>query len=109
MQILPLRRTAVTLLSIFTLGSGALSQEKKKPADAVKPKAEEKKVPETPPVHKIKAELFEIKVELEGAFEATNSSAIALDPKAWSDLTVVTAAAHGDKIKKGDVINWRVV
>ncbi len=109
MQNSPLRRPAVALLSVFTFGSLALSpicfsQEKKKPADAAKPKAEEKKTPEAPPIHKVKAGLFEIKVDLEGAFEATQSSPIAIDSKAWTDLTVVSVSAHGEKVKKGDVI-----
>jgi len=104
----------------------AIAQDKtpvKAPAKpAAKPKApskepekkaitpiEKKSVPKkeavaTVKTHTVKAEEFEVVLELAGIVGAAKSTRIALAPKAWIDLSVVKAAKHGTPVKKGDVI-----
>ncbi len=106
------QRTAVAATAVFFFGLVAfspagISQEKKKPEPDPKDKKAEKseeKKPETPPLYTVKEAPFEIKVELEGIFEARKASEITVEPKAWSDLTLIEALPHGTEVKKGDVI-----
>lgn len=82
-----------------------------KAAEAGKPKsakpaaaAKTPPKPPTPAVHKVKSDLFELKIEVDGVFESANSTRISVIPKAWGDLTVVEAAPHGTTVKKGDIL-----
>ncbi len=54
--------------------------------------------------HTVKAEDFEVTLELSGIVGAVKFTRIALAPKAWADLSVVKAVKHGTAVKKGDVI-----
>ncbi|MCC6127573.1 MAG: HlyD family efflux transporter periplasmic adaptor subunit [Pirellulales bacterium] len=82
------------------------SAEKKEPkAAAEKPEAKEAKpAPPAPPSHTVKREPFKIQVDLDGVFEAPAMAEIVLRPKEWQGLTVLESAAHGAKVKKGDVL-----
>jgi multidrug efflux pump subunit AcrA (membrane-fusion protein) len=44
------------------------------------------------------------KVKLSGTVESERATALEMNLKRWSDLTVVRAAAHGDTVKAGDVV-----
>lgn len=72
-------------------------------ADAAKVEAGADKDAETS-THTVKAAPFELDVEIDGTFESTRMTEIALSPEAWSDLTVVETVAHGALVKKGDVL-----
>lgn len=108
---------AVTLFALSASVDPASAQDasaKKpdaaKPAEAGKPKTaapDAKKAPAKPTgpsTHKVKSDLFELKIELDGVFESADSTRISVVPKAWSDLTVVDVQPHGTAVKKGDVI-----
>lgn len=47
---------------------------------------------------------FRIVVKLEGVFEGEKACEILLSPEEWSKLTVLSAARHGERVRKGDVI-----
>lgn len=72
-----------------------------KPAEA---KPNESKPAEATTIHKIQEGEFEVKLSLDGVFEAVKQTPIALDPREWSDLTVVSVVDHGTQVKKGDVL-----
>jgi multidrug efflux pump subunit AcrA (membrane-fusion protein) len=44
------------------------------------------------------------KGQLEAVFEAVEMMPMKLESKAWTDLTVIEAVAHGAKVKKGDAL-----
>lgn len=77
----------------------------KKPEAAKKEpdKAKEEAKP-APTLHVVKGGEFEIKVEIDGVFEAVQSTPVALAPKEWGDLTLVSVADHGATVKKGDIL-----
>ena len=52
----------------------------------------------------VKKGLMRIVVELEGVFEGEEAKEIVLAPEEWSKLTVLSAAKHGARVRKGDVI-----
>ena len=45
-----------------------------------------------------------IVVELEGIFEGEEAREIVVSPEEWSNLTVLEAAKHGARVRKGDVV-----
>ncbi len=67
-------------------------------------KEDKKSAEEGPKTHKVKAESFEVVVELDAVFEALDTTPISLVPEEWGDLTVVEAIPHGTAVKKGDVL-----
>lgn len=72
---------------------GLKSDEKDKPPAAPKPAT-----------HTVKKGPLKIEVTLSGAFEPQKMSEIALELKAWSTLSVVTAVEHGTQVKRGDLL-----
>jgi HlyD family secretion protein len=91
----------------------AAADEKAKPAEAkpekpaeekkTEPKKEESKPAEVA-LHKIKPGEFELKITLDGVFEAAEQTPVSLNPEEWSDLTVVSVVDHGAVVKQGDVL-----
>ncbi|MCB1205487.1 MAG: hypothetical protein KDN18_14595, partial [Verrucomicrobiae bacterium] len=98
---------------------------KEKPAEAAAPKSAEKKAPadtakagEDPakdapekgqaawsgPAHKVKPERFVQKVKVSGSVQSLRETPLEINLKRWSDLTVVRAAAHGTRVKAGNVV-----
>lgn len=77
-------------------------------AEAKKDKAaeagEEKNSEAAPETHTVKAAEFELSVEIDGSFESTRMTQIAISPEAWTDLTVLETVGHGTAVKKGDVL-----
>lgn len=71
--------------------------ESKEPAKTEKTEPKEK-----PPVLKAAKGSLKIKANLDGVFESASMTPIKVVPKSWTDLTVQEAAAHGQKVKKGD-------
>jgi HlyD family secretion protein len=56
------------------------------------------------PTHKVAPATLQITVQWDGVFEAKQMKPVKLAPKAWADMTVVDAAAHGSRVEKGDVL-----
>ncbi|MEO0413454.1 MAG: hypothetical protein AAF226_00720 [Verrucomicrobiota bacterium] len=78
-----------------------------KPKAAAKPAPEKAEAKPAKPEKKtveVKSEELKVTVDLAGVIEAKNSSEIIVNTKSWAALTVVEAAAHGTKVKKGDII-----
>ncbi len=90
--------------------AAAEKKEEAKPAEAGKKaeaKPEEKKEvakKEEAKTHKVKAEEFEVKLELSGVVESTSEARVALRPKASGSLSVIKAVPHGTKVNKGDIL-----
>ncbi len=85
--------TALFAFPITSLAQGA----------EAKPATPDAKKPATPPepVTEVKKEDFRVTVTLPAVFEGTKLRPVSLDPKAWTDLTVVSAIDHGTRVKKG--------
>lgn len=85
--------------------AAAEKTEKKadKKADA---KKDEQKKDDEPEIktEAVKKGPLRIVVELKGVFEGEEAKEIVLAPEEWSKLTVVSAAKHGARVRKGDVI-----
>lgn len=60
--------------------------------------------PAAPATHTVKRGNLQRTVQWDGVFESARMTPIKLSPKAWNDLTVVDAVAHGTRVKKGDVL-----
>lgn len=54
--------------------------------------------------HVVRRGQIKLKVEIDATVEASRAMPLKLEPKAWSDLTVREAVAHGARVKKGDVL-----
>ncbi len=103
----------VTLVLACCLALTAWGQEAKKaeatPAkeaaakSATKPAAKSAAKEAT---HKVKRAPLKIKVNLTGVFEPTQMWPLVLRPNSWSSFTVVRAAAHGKRVKKGETLVW---
>jgi len=83
--------------------SGAAKEQAKEQA---KEEAKEEAKPDKPEIKTVavKKGPMRIVVELEGVFEGDDAKEIILAPEEWSKLTVVSAAKHGARVRKGDVI-----
>jgi len=57
-----------------------------------------------PPTHKVARGTLKAKVQLDAVFESTAMAPIKVETKAWSDLSVLDAAAHGARVKKGETL-----
>jgi len=91
-----------TLLNLCTFATllatpltGYAQEAAAKPAEAKKPAAP------PAPVTEVKKEDFRVTVTLPAVFEGTKLTPVSVDPKAWSDLTVLSAVEHGSRVKKG--------
>jgi HlyD family secretion protein len=78
-------------------------EAKKDAAKKEEPKKEEPKKP-APPVHEVKAEPFQVTVELKGVFEAKRMTDVSIWPEEWSGYTVLKAVEHGKQVKQGDLL-----
>ncbi|MCB1231193.1 MAG: hypothetical protein KDN19_13040 [Verrucomicrobiae bacterium] len=78
-------------------------EKKKEPGEKEKADSKEEK-PEAPKLHSVKRGEFELKVELDGTFVASQATPVSVVPEAWSDLTIVEVLPHGTPVKKGDVL-----
>ncbi|MBN1396179.1 MAG: HlyD family efflux transporter periplasmic adaptor subunit [Pirellulales bacterium] len=96
------RRLCLIALITFTASAFAdeTAEEKKENKKEKKPAAEAPAI-ETKTIEKGP---FRIVVELDGVFEGEDAEEIILTPEEWSKLTVVKAAAHGARVRKGDVV-----
>lgn len=81
----------------------AKPEEKKTEAKPEEKKTDAKEESEEK-THKVKAESFEITLELGGVVESLDEAQVALRPKSWSSLSVISAVPHGTEVKKGDVL-----
>src|SRR4051812_20150461 len=70
---------------------------------ASEPLAESKKAAASE-THTVKRGTLKSKAQVDAVLESTDMQSIKIIPKAWSDLTVVDAVAHGSKVNKGDVL-----
>jgi multidrug efflux pump subunit AcrA (membrane-fusion protein) len=78
------------------------SKEAEKEKEDAKPAAkEEEKKPET---HAVETKDLKIEVELDGVFVAEEMEEVALRPKVWGTFKVEEAVAHGERVRKGDVL-----
>lgn len=57
-----------------------------------------------PPAHAVQRAALKTTVQWDGVFEARQMHPVKLTPKAWADLTVIDAVAHGSRVDKGDVL-----
>jgi multidrug efflux pump subunit AcrA (membrane-fusion protein) len=64
---------------------------------------QEAKPPET---HTVAAGPFKVDVTLQGVFESSQMTEVALRPDAWSSLIVDKAVPQGTKVEQGQVILW---
>jgi multidrug efflux pump subunit AcrA (membrane-fusion protein) len=117
---LPLLLACLTVLSWLPVALGAEPAKQPKPKAA--PAAPEKAAPEkaapakpeaasasaeTPATHTVQRKPLKVTVDLDGVFEARSASEIALKFDEYMPapaLTVISAAKHGARVKKGDVL-----
>ena len=71
-------------------------------AIAEDPAKDKEKQPPAPTEYLTKSAPFKITVELDGFFAPTKEHKISLNPKAWADMSIVTAMQHGQAVKKGE-------
>ncbi len=94
-------RHALSVTALLALSVPIINAQQAKP-DPAKPKEENKKP--APTQHIAKPGPFKIEVELDALFASPseNEHKISLTPKAWADMTVLSAVPHGTRVKKGD-------
>ena len=83
---------AALLASTLALGSALAADPKPAPAT------------NTPAFHTIAKGSLKPKVQLDAVFESLDMTPVKLETKAWTDLTVLEAVAHGARVKKGQVL-----
>ena len=59
---------------------------------------------DAPKVHEIKKGSLDPGVELDVMTESAEMAPLSLEPKNWSDLSVLEAVPHGTKVRQGDVV-----
>ncbi|MCP4846623.1 MAG: hypothetical protein GY899_01580 [Verrucomicrobiaceae bacterium] len=93
-------RHALFVTALFALSTPLIHAQQPKPD----PKAQEEKKKPAPREHTAKPGPFKIEVELDALFSspADKQHKISLTPKAWGDMTVLSALPHGARVKKGD-------
>jgi hypothetical protein len=64
------------------------------------PSAVPEKKPETPPTYTVARGALKAKAQLDAVVEAVEMLPVKLEPKLWSDLTVLEAVPHGARVKK---------
>ncbi len=57
-----------------------------------------------PATHTIAKGTLKAKVQLDAVFESLEMTPVKLETKAWTDLTVLDAVAHGARVKKGQTL-----
>ena len=87
------KKLKILTFSLLLIPAFVFSEEKDKSKD---------NSPPTPSEHVTTAAPFTITVELDGFFSPTKEHQISLTPEAWSDMTIVQAMEHGQKVNKGD-------
>lgn len=58
----------------------------------------------SPATHQVSVEPLRVELKIDGVFEATKMVDVLLKPKVASALVVQKAAAHGQQVKKGDLL-----
>src|SRR5262245_22061735 len=58
----------------------------------------------SPATHTIAKGTLKAKVQLDAVFESLEMTPVKLETKAWTDLTVLDAVAHGARVKKGQTL-----
>lgn len=58
----------------------------------------------TPPVHTVTNGTLKSKAQLDAVLESKEVTTIKINPRTWTDYTIIEAAPHGAKVKKGDVL-----
>jgi multidrug efflux pump subunit AcrA (membrane-fusion protein) len=74
------------------------------PTFAGSPSSVPEKKSDTPPTYTIVRGALKSKVQLDAVVEAVDMAPVKLETKAWTDLTVLEAAPHGARVKKGDLL-----
>ena len=87
------KRTVLIFVPLLLLGSFVAAEEKKT--------APESKAPATVT---IKTEPLKVEVELQGFFEAVDTTEMSIRPEAWSGLSIAKAVGHGDEVAADDVL-----
>src|SRR5438045_2386416 len=59
---------------------------------------------DAPATHTVKKGTLKSKAAVDGVVEPQQMEPIKLAPKSWSDFTIQEVAAHGARVKKGDVL-----
>lgn len=57
-----------------------------------------------PAIHTVKKGPFKIEAELDGIFEAQNTTELVLRPEAWAIFKVLKVVEHGSRVKRGDLL-----
>ena len=87
-------------LAVLLLGGAQDAPPKVEPPAKVEAKADAK--PETAPA---KRETLRIELKLEGSFEPAERHVVQVKTQAWQgEMPLARIAAHGAKVKKGDVL-----
>ena len=98
----------VTLTGIAGLTRAEKSKNKGEKEPVAKTEApvakDEKPAVAPPPCHTVKREPLKVTITLDGIFEAEKTEAVFVNPKEWTTLKVETAARHGARVRKGDVL-----
>jgi HlyD family secretion protein len=85
-------------LALVLAGGSCLAGETNAPAGAAP------KPPEASTTHTLTRPPAKAKAQFDALFEAAEMLPIKLEPKAWTDLTLLEAAPHGARVSKGDVL-----
>jgi multidrug efflux pump subunit AcrA (membrane-fusion protein) len=114
---LPVRAASVALFVLtLTVACPMLATEaedasKKKTPEAAPAKqpaapaaTPEKPAEAAPAAVAVKRETVEIKVTLDGSFEADKTAEVVLRPKQWTTFKVLEAVEHGTRVKRGAVL-----
>lgn len=98
----------VGCLSVIVLAASvAISAEPSSPQKNGEPVAVKKAAEPAKPApasHTVAKSPLKITVELDGILEGAASCPIVVKPKEWTALTVLSAAPHGARVNKGDVL-----
>ncbi|HVJ80260.1 MAG TPA: hypothetical protein VNC50_04245 [Planctomycetia bacterium] len=82
------------------------TKKEEKPADKAETKSETKEAAKDSTgdaaMIKVERDHLKIEVKVDGSFESGKMTEIILRPERWTEFTVVEAAEHGAKVKKGD-------
>lgn len=97
-QLNPASRWPVSVRSIALALAFAPAQGLPLRAAAIEP------APARPLAHVVTRGALDSTLRFEAAFEPASATPLRLEPRAWSDLTVLEAAAHGSRVRKGDLL-----
>ena len=91
-------RHALYVTALLALSTTLHHAQETKP----KPKAPDEKKEAVPSEHVAKSGAFKIEVELDALFTSGSEHKLSLTPKAWGEMTVLSAVPLGSRVKKGD-------